>query len=122
MSWQNVLAGDGVGLALTGMFIVFTGLLLMSFFIASLPRMLDWAGVARTRLASARIQAADESKLEREAMVWAEEDLLAAIGCVIQMELEYEQSRDDQRITIRRGEAEHNWEIIGKMRTLSTRM
>lgn len=122
MSWQNVLAGDGIGLALTGMFIVFSGLALISFFIASIPRLLAWFGIAQTRLTAPRVQAADESKLEREAMVWAEEDLLAAIGCVIQMELEYEQARDDQRITIRRAEVEHNWEIIGKMRTLSTRM
>ncbi|QDU37132.1 Oxaloacetate decarboxylase, gamma chain [Maioricimonas rarisocia] len=37
---QNVVDGNGVGLALTGMLIVFTVLILISLFIACVPRLL----------------------------------------------------------------------------------
>lgn len=37
---QNVIDGNGIGLALTGMLIVFTALILISLFIASVPRLL----------------------------------------------------------------------------------
>ncbi|MFW5501269.1 MULTISPECIES: OadG family protein [unclassified Maridesulfovibrio] len=37
-SWNNVVAGDGVALSVTGMSIVFVALLLVSVYIALLPK------------------------------------------------------------------------------------
>lgn len=122
MSWENVIAGEGLGLSLTGMFIVFSGLTLISLFIASIPRIFEWAGIAQSQLQRPRVQAADAANMEREPMVWEDEELLAAIGCVLQQEAEHLRASDAQRITIRRDDAQRNWAIVGKMRTLSTRM
>ncbi|TIH19365.1 hypothetical protein D0S45_04075 [Marinifilum sp. JC120] len=38
-SWDNVVAGNGVALSITGMCIVFTALLLVSVYIALLPKL-----------------------------------------------------------------------------------
>lgn len=38
-SWDNVVAGNGVALSVTGMSIVFVALLLVSFYIALLPQL-----------------------------------------------------------------------------------
>jgi oxaloacetate decarboxylase gamma subunit len=43
ISFQNILDGQGGGIALTGMSIVFTALGLISLFIALLPRLLEKA-------------------------------------------------------------------------------
>jgi hypothetical protein len=40
MGIQNIIDGDGIGLAITGMLIVFVGLIVISLYIASLPRLL----------------------------------------------------------------------------------
>lgn len=122
MSWDNVISGDGLAIAATGIFIVFTGLALISLLIAAMPRLFNAVGIARTKLSHPRIQASNEGSMGREPMVWADEELLAAIGAVIEMELERERMQDDQRITISRDEAQKNWAIVGTMRTLSTRM
>ncbi len=122
MGWDNVIAGDGLALMVTGILIVFSGLTLISLFIASLPRLFTYAGIARTKLAPPRIQASNEGSMGQEPMVWEDEELLAAIGAVIELEMERMRMEDDQRITISRDEAERNWAIVGTMRTLSTRM
>lgn len=44
MSLQNVLEHHGIGLTITGMLIVFTALVLVSLFIAWLPRVLGAVG------------------------------------------------------------------------------
>ena len=38
--WQNVVDGNGVGLAITGMLIVFAALTLVTLIIAAMPRLL----------------------------------------------------------------------------------
>ena len=42
LSYQNVIDGNGIGLAITGMTIVFTVLGLISLVIAALPRLLSF--------------------------------------------------------------------------------
>ena len=41
MTFQNVLDADRIGIAITGMSIVFAGLVFISLFIASLPKLLS---------------------------------------------------------------------------------
>lgn len=122
MGWENVIAGDGIGLALTGIFIVFSGLVFISLLIASIPRAFSWAGMAKSKMTQTRAQGTNEGMMDHEPMVWADEEMLAAISCVLQAEMERERALDDQRITMRRGDRPSNWAILGTMRTLSTRM
>lgn len=122
MSFQNVLDADGIGIALTGMSIVFAGLVLISLYIASIPKLLGNMDKAVKKRAekkkavkSARpVVVTDPSKLSAE--------LLTAIGYVIHMEKEFEDAEDHQRITIQRGDTNQVWAVTGRLRNLSTRM
>jgi Na+-transporting methylmalonyl-CoA/oxaloacetate decarboxylase gamma subunit len=119
MGFDNVIAGNGFEIALTGMSVVFTGLVLVSLFIAALPRLLDRAG----RTTAPRLQPARAAASGRESSTGIEPDLLAAMGCVLQAEYERELLSDHQLITIRDDDAEQRvWTAIGKMRSLATRM
>jgi len=121
MGWQNVVDADGLGLALAGMFIVFSGLVIISLYIAAMPRVFEWFGVNGARFRP-RTRASDEGKLDAEPMAWEDEELLVAVGYVIQMEMERERAADDQRIIIRQDVLSPGWTMVGKMRTLSSRL
>lgn len=121
MGLDNIIAGDGFGIAITGMIIVFAGLLLISLYIASIPKLFEWAGRQAERR-KPRAQAADAGRMGQEPMLFEDEALLAAVGYVIRAELEQERARDLQRITIQHDESQRVWTAIGKMRTLSTRI
>ena len=116
MGVENIIEGDGIGLAITGMLIVFFGLVFISLYIGVLPRLFDW------------VQARKQRRLEQKATTAPaaagvdDPTLRAAIALVIQMELDHEQALDDQRITIQRDESQEAWAFAGKMRSLSTRM
>ena len=122
MSFQNVLDADGIGIALTGMSIVFAGLVLISLYIATLPKLLgNMDKVVKKRaekkkaVKSAKpVVLTDPSKMSDE--------LLTAIGYVIHMEKEFEDAEDHQRITIQRGDTNQVWAVTGRLRNLSTRM
>jgi hypothetical protein len=120
MGIENVVDGHGFGIALTGMTVVFAGLVLVSAYITVLPKVFEWAGRPGIRLPP-RMQAADEGVMGREVSLGMDPDLLAAIGYVLQAEREYELSLDDQRITLRDDEEQRVWTAIGRMRTLATR-
>lgn len=123
MGVENIIAGDGIGIAITGMVVVFAGLILISLFITALPRAFEWAGKVRERERSApRMQAADAAVMERETSLEIDPDLLVAIGYVLEAERERERSQDRQQITMREGGDQAVWTAIGKMRTLSTRL
>lgn len=117
MGVENIFENDGIGLAITGMLIVFTGLVFISLYIAALPRFFGWIEAQRERRT-----ARTASPATGTAQGVDDPALLAAVGLVIQMELDAEQALDAQRITIHRDEAEGAWAFAGKMRTLSTRM
>ena len=122
MGFDNIAAGNGFGLALVGMGVVFAGLVLVSLYVALLPRLLE-----RPRRAERpRVQAADAGVMEREMGTGREKildpDLLAAIGFVLQAERERRLAQDHQQITLRDNDEQRVWTAIGKMRTLSTRM
>jgi hypothetical protein len=117
MGIQNIVDGDGIGLAITGMLIVFTGLIVISLYIASLPRLLGWMD-ARMQMRLAR----STPPAPEPASVADDLALVAAIAMVLQMERDFERVQDAQRITIQRDDAQDVWALAGKMRTLSKRM
>jgi hypothetical protein len=122
MGIDRIVEGHGVGIALTGMTVVFSGLVLVSLFIAWLPVVLERLGQAGQRRPP-RMQAAHAGVMGRETSLFIDPDLLAAIGYVLQAEHERLLLSDDQLITMQdAGDEQRVWTAIGKMRTLATRM
>ncbi|MDX2481504.1 MAG: OadG family protein, partial [Desulfuromusa sp.] len=83
-SWQNVIDGNGIGITLTGMLIVFSGLLLISLFITALPRVLnlkEYFGTALAKPTKARPVAAGTNDP-------SEEEIMALISLVLHLETE----------------------------------
>lgn len=125
MGIDNIVAGDGIGIALTGMVVVFLGLLLTSAYIALLPRFFDGLDRARSRRDARRDARRTRRDARREGPASTDTldpDLLAAIAYVMDAERERERSEDRQRITMRDDGEQGVWTAIGKMRTLSTRL
>lgn len=121
MGIENIAAGNGLAIAVTGMVVVVAGLLLMSGYIALLPRALEWAGALKERSAP-RMRAADAGVMGAEPSLEMDPDLLVAIATVIDAERERQRSQDRQRITLQEEGERGVWTAIGKMRTLSTRL
>lgn len=119
MSWESIIEGNGFGITLVGMLIVFTGLVLVSLYISSLPRILNAMQRSRERREQ---RGAVTAKQPEDAALTDEQALIAAIGYVIEAEIELGNLLDYQRITIQRDESQRIWAVAGKMRTLSTRM
>lgn len=127
MGIDNILAGDGIGIAITGMVVVFLGLLLTSAYIAILPRFFDGLDRARSRWEARREARRDARQAGRATPAPTpadafDPDLLAAIAYVMDAERARERSEDRQRITMRDDGEQGVWTAIGKMRTLSTRL
>lgn len=107
-SWQNVIDGNGLGITITGMLIVFSGLLLISLFIAALPKLL----------------ALKESKPEKkptpinEPAEPTEDEIMAVIALVLHLETERSLG-EGSRLTISRRKRGSIWSSAGKMRSLS---
>ena len=122
-SFQNVLDADGIGIAITGMSIVFAGLVLISLFIASLPRLLGKVEKEVARKRAAKIARKEDRRPKTITdPIQLSDELRAAIGYVIHMEKEFEDAEDHQRITVQRGDTSQVWAVTGRLRNLSTRM
>ena len=80
MSLQNIAEAQGVAIALTGMLIVFTALILISVFIAALPRLL--ASLEGVLGPEKEHHAAAAPRPSASA---TEEQLVAAIGYVLHL-------------------------------------
>jgi len=116
ISLQNVLDGHGIAISITGMLIVFSGLVLISLFIAQLPSMLKWLDRLTTRKAKQ-----PEPVALKKPVVSAEDEIMTAISLVIHMELE-RLTGESQKITISRRPGQGAiWASAGKMRSLSQR-
>lgn len=123
MGIDNIVAGDGIGIAITGMVVVFLGLLLTSAYIALLPRFFDGLDRARSRReARKEARRAGRAGPARTSADAFDPDLLAALAYVMDAERARERSEDRQRITMRDDDEQGVWTAIGKMRTLSTRL
>ena len=114
LSWQNVIDGQGIGITLTGMLIVFSGLALISLFILILPKLLELPGHLAKRRAPVQEtrQAADNSEP-------SEEELIAVISLVLHEEMQRSLGEWTQ-LTISRQQPHGSiWASAGKMRSLS---
>lgn len=113
-SWQNVIDGNGIGITVTGMLIVFSGLLLISLFIAALPRALELKGrIAAIRDISAPVPTAAATEPPSEA------EIMAVISLVLHLETERSLG-EGHRLTISRQNRQGSiWASAGKMRSLS---
>ncbi|MGK5091191.1 OadG family protein [Deltaproteobacteria bacterium TL4] len=113
-SVQNIIDGQGIEITLTGMLIVFLGLLCVSFFIAAIPHVLKLL----ERGISAKKKRTQSSSTVMTSKGDSEEDLIPAlIGLVLHMELELSSASDNQRITLSKTEDQRSkWGNVAKMR------
>ncbi len=121
MGIHNIQEANGLGLLLTGMTIVFVGLVLVTMFIAIVPRAIRFAEQSRRKVVR-KAPAHAVADVVADATAVLDSALLAAVGFVIQAEMENQSLSEFQRITIQRDEKQQVWAVAGKMRTLSTRM
>lgn len=113
-SWQNVIDGNGIGITLTGMMIVFSGLLFISLFIAALPRVLSLKEWFASRAESS---AADIATTDDEPP--SEAEIMAVASLVLHLELERSLG-EGHKLTISRKKRQGSiWASAGKMRSLS---
>jgi hypothetical protein len=126
MGIENVLEGHGFGIAITGMAVVFAGLVLVSLYLTLLPRFFEWYATApwqrraRTGPGGGPVRAPAPA---RTAIRGMNPDLLVAITYVLQAERDVQLALDSQLITLRDSDEEQRvWTAIGKMRTLATRL
>lgn len=117
LSVENIIAGDGIGISITGMAIVFTGLLLLSIIIFFLPKALSLFD----RLFGDK--EADSMTLSQIQDPFREGDeLVTAIAIVLHMELERSYLEDTQRITIARAANQKSmWAASSNMKYFSSR-
>jgi Na+-transporting methylmalonyl-CoA/oxaloacetate decarboxylase gamma subunit len=128
LSLKSIIEGQAVDISITGMSIVFSGLLLLSIFISVLPKILDWfenlsaaqkdktlvpekGGVAKKEVESPVEPVDDESN-----------DIASVIGLVLQLELERVTSTENEQITISKNIDEPSpWSRAGRMRKMPQR-
>ncbi len=121
-SYQNIIAGDGFGLTLTGMAIVFVSLTLVAGAIDQLPRALRafdaLTGAGEQKPTTPLAGITDPKSVDSE----SDAELMTAIGLVIHMEFELASVEDKQKITISRHvDKRSSWAAAGKMKTFSRR-
>jgi Na+-transporting methylmalonyl-CoA/oxaloacetate decarboxylase gamma subunit len=121
VSLQNVLNNHGIAITITGMVIVFSGLVLISLFITQLPNLLRIYDRLRARK-NQGTNPVSKADLNAEAALDAaaqEDEIMAAISLVIHLELE-RLTGESQKITISRRPGQGSiWASAGKMRSLS---
>lgn len=112
-SWQNVIDGNGIGISLTGMMIVFSGLLFISLFITALPRVLS----LKERFSAAPTPSAADMIVTDE--LPSDAEIMAVISLVLHLELERSLG-EGHKVTISRKKRQGSiWASAGKMRSLS---
>lgn len=118
LSWDNIIESQGFGITLTGMLVVFSGLALISLFIARLPNLLALFDRLRGAASAPTAPTAkDESETGPDPP--DDEEVIAALTLVLHLEME-RAGGDRQRITIRRRPGQGSiWNSAGRMRSLS---
>jgi Na+-transporting methylmalonyl-CoA/oxaloacetate decarboxylase gamma subunit len=124
---QNIVQGNGVAISLTGMAIVFSGLIIMSVFISLLPSILnlfdrktsdeaDASPSVEAPVAAAKI--ADAPSVAGVADDEEDKDIASLIGLILHLENERHYESDNQYITINRdGTRQSMWGRTGNMRS-----
>ena len=115
---QNIADNDGLAVSITGMTIVFLGLLFVSVFIALLPRILDQ--MDRLLAWKSGQDPADEASEIIDETI--DEEIAAAITMVLEHAMTPEDGSAFQRITIRRTPTDSVWKQAGLLRRLSTQL
>ena len=117
-SVDNIITGNGIGISLTGMAIVFTGLLLISIIIALLPRILAFVDSMTGEKKKEEVVSMSQIRHPmREG-----DELIAAIAMVLHAEIQRLSGEDTQRITIDRSLKQRSmWAASGNMKTFSRR-
>ena len=142
-SFQNIIDGQAVSISITGMLIVFSGLLLISIYISLLPRILDL--FERRSSAAAKLQSQQSIETSKEEAAPSEtaqtgvlpadaevepvtteddefNDIASVIGLVLQLEHERTAKVDNEQITIVRNENRRSlWGMAGRMRKMPQR-
>lgn len=126
---QNIIQGDGIAISLTGMAIVFSGLIIMSFFIKMLPKILQLLEKKpEAEAPSVEKIEAPEAKLEAEKAPVAaaaaaadgddDKDIASVIGLILHLENERHYQSDNQFITINREMTQQSkWGRTGQLRS-----
>ena len=126
---QNIFDGQAIGVSLTGMSIVFSGLLLISIYIWLLPQILKWMSKKAT---TKKVEKVKPVKVEEQAVApqavadtTTEDefnDIASVIGLVLQLEHEHLTKVDNEQITISRNVNRPSmWGTAGKMRKMPQR-
>jgi Na+-transporting methylmalonyl-CoA/oxaloacetate decarboxylase gamma subunit len=126
---QNIIDGQAIGISITGMSIVFSGLLLISIYIWLLPNILKWS--SRKQATGKAVKAKPKTVKEKAAapVVKAKtttqdefNDIASVIGLVLQLEHERLTKVDNEQITISRNiDRPSMWGTAGKMRKIPQR-
>ncbi len=114
---QNILDHEGLAISITGMAIVFLGLVLVSLMIFALPKVLGWLDTTRRR-DRRPVEALDTAGGSDEDT--RQKAIVAAIAMVLEHAMRPEDGSTVQRITIRRSGSESIWRQAGQMRSLSS--
>jgi hypothetical protein len=113
---QNIVENDGLAVSLTGMAIVFMGLLLVSVFIACLPRLL--VIYDRFRMKGGELVDGGRSEVDDK----RDEEIAVAIAMVLERAMTPEDGSAFQRITIRRVATDMIWKQGGLLRSHARRL
>ena len=122
IGFQNVVDADGIGVAITGMCVVFSGLVLISIYISSIPRVLSRMETGFQKEKKKRTESPKPAAETVSGGTELNDNMIAAIAYVIRKELEFEDEEDHQRITVVREDTQQVWAVTGRLRNLSTRM
>ena len=129
-NFQNIVDGQAIGISITGMSIVFTGLVLISIYIWLLPTILKWMSRQPT---AKKVEKVKPKKVEEKvaapkaaaATTTTEDefnDIASVIGLVLQLEHEHLTKVDNEQITISRNVNRPSmWGTAGKMRKMPQR-
>jgi len=113
MNWELLAEADALGIAITGMVIVFSGLAGISIFIAALPRIL-----AKLHALAHGTPSKQKKPVNVAGGAGQNEEELAAIAFVIEAERQFLMEEDLRVMGL---PEQSSWSFADKMRTLPSR-
>ncbi len=126
-SIENITNSDAISISITGMSIVFTGLILISVYIWALPIILEFFDRLGTDKKTAQIsdkKALDKPASEPKVDEFDSDanDIASVIGLVLNLEQERLAMAANEQITLSRNTGQRSiWGTAGKMRSMPRR-
>ncbi len=130
-SIQNIIDGQALSISITGMAIVFSGLVLISAFIALLPVFLEYLNTRKARKTEvAKTKALSKEQKDEADVVPSQtkpaedesNDIASVIGLVLQLEQERLAKVENEQITFSRNSQQPSmWGKAGRMRKMPQR-